>query len=190
MEKAYLIIDPAIPLAKIVKGIYFCRWSWKDESEETEKTPYTRLYVDDDSKTYIYYREEHKDVFESRYFYVEGEDIESVVKKLYTLADILDTPELIHRYETVEEPRQRGSAVYQLGIAMTGKGFDPKVRDVFQKALQDDEPGVRIAALWGMAWSQWTELLPLIEEAADDTVVEVSRAARTLREAFTRNKDE
>lgn len=188
MAKVYLIIEPIQPLAKIVKSIYFYRWDWKDEILETEKNPYTRVYFDDKTETYIYYREENKDVFQSRYFYIEGENIEPVLEKLHEAANILDTKDLIKKFNESDVPLERGSAIYQLGIALCGCPFDSDIYNAFEIAIKDKDPGVRIASLASMAWLGWEELIPLIEDAKKDSCTDVSSYAQTLQEGFAFGK--
>lgn len=120
MEQAYLIIEPNVRLADIVRAIYFYRWDWKGEVDETANAPYTRLYIDQ-SGVRIFYREEHKDIFSARYFYVEGDKIAPALEKLRAAA---------------------------------GHPLDADAHAAFQRALADPAPGVRIAAIWCIAWAQ------------------------------------
>jgi hypothetical protein len=188
VKKVYLIIDPTEHASKIMKAFYFYRWDWIDEFPETEKTPHTLIYIDDETETYIYHREENKNVFQSRYFYVEGENIESTLEMLHAAANILDIKDLIKKYNESDVPLERGSAIYQLGIALCGSAFDSAIYDVFEIALKDNDSGVRIAALAGMAWLGWEEMLPLIEEAKKDSCIDVSSYAKTLQEGLAFGK--
>lgn len=188
MKKVYLIIDPTEHASKIMKAFYFYRWDWIDEFQETEKTPHTLIYFDDETETYIYHREENKDVFQSRYFYVEGENIEPTLEMLRTAANILDIKDLIKRYNESDVPLERGSAIYQLGIALCGSAFASAIYDAFEIALKDNDSGVRIASLAGMAWLGWEQLIPLIEEAKKDSCTDVSSYAKTLQEGFAFGK--
>lgn len=188
MEKVYLIIDPSEHASKIMKAFYFYRWDWIDEFPETEKKPHTLIYFDDETETYIYHREENKDVFQSRYFYVEGENIEPVLEMLHEAANILDTKDLIKKYSESDVPLERGSAIYQLGIALCGCPFDSVIYNAFEIAIKDKDPGVRIASLAGMAWLGWEELIHLIEEVTKDSCTDVSSYAQTLQEGFAFGK--
>lgn len=184
MKHHYMIVSAETHRADIFKKIYFYRWDWRDEFEERADRPFTLWFFDDDTDTHVYYREEHKDVFTAKYFYVEGDDPEDTITMLQDTARILTIEELIADFSHEADDLKRGSAIYQLGIAATLEPFSPAIGAVFAAGLRDSAPGVRIATLWGMAWPHWDALAPLVEQALHDSDPGVQRAAAALRKAF------
>ncbi|SFB72499.1 hypothetical protein SAMN05421780_101116 [Flexibacter flexilis DSM 6793] len=185
MEKQqYLVISEETSLADIANKFYFYKWDWMDEVDEQESSPYTRWYLDKQTNTSIYYREEQKDVFSSRYFYVKGTDIDNTILQLRDAATILSQEDLVKNFNQETDSLKRGSAIYQLGIILTLEAFTPSILAVFAAGLQDSIPGVRIASLWGMAWPHWAEFKPLVEQALQDEDTGVQKTAKALLNAL------
>ncbi|KAB8139992.1 hypothetical protein F8S13_25940 [Chloroflexia bacterium SDU3-3] len=159
-------------------------WLWLDEVEESDKSPYTLSFKGNSSQTKIFYLEEHKDIFEARYFIVHGDDVDRPLAQIRATVALYSDAELLERCAQEGDARARGSAIYQLGIALTARPFDAAFLPAFERAMADPEPNLRIAALWGIAYPHWPELRPLVEAAARDADAEVRRVAGRLLEVY------
>lgn len=183
MNKAYLIINPSIATADIFKKIYFYRWNWIDLFEETDTSPRTFFFEEDGTNVYL--REEHRSYFNAKYFYLEGEDIEEVLQTLKNDIPLLSSEDLITQLREQNDNKERGSAICQLGILWCGQPFEPQIYEVFEKVLEQEKSEVKIAALYGMAWTCWKEIIPLVKLALKDHDEEVSRIASLFLEGLS-----
>jgi len=185
MPTIYLIAQPSVTPDAVFQAADKHYWLWLDEQLESDKAPYTLSLRGNSSDTKIFYLEEHKDIFEARYFIVQGDDIDRSVAQIHQSFALSRAAELLEQCAHAGDERQRGSAIYQLGIALTARPCDPAFLPAFARAMAAPEPAVRLAALWGIAWPHWPELRPLVAAAAArDADAEVRRVAGRLLEAY------
>ncbi|KAB8140000.1 HEAT repeat domain-containing protein [Chloroflexia bacterium SDU3-3] len=185
MIKVYLIAKPSVTSDVVFQVADEYYWIWLDESEETEQTPYTLSLRANSSETKIFYLEEHKDIFEAKYFIVHGNDPDRALEQIRKAIDLYSDTDLLERCAQAGDTRERGSAIYQLGIALTARAFDTIFVPAFERAMVAPEPAVRIAAIWAIAYPHWPELRGLVElAAAQDADDEVRRVAGRLLEVY------
>lgn len=184
MRSLYLIAHPSTTPNAVFDAVDEHYWLWLDEAQETEKTPYTLSLRANGSETKIFYLEEHKDIFEARYFIIHGDDIDRPLAQIRSTFALYSDAELLARCAQASDVRECGSAIYQLGIALTARPFDAAFLPAFERAMGAPEPAVRIAALWGIAYPHWPALRPLVEAAARDADAEVRRVAGRLLEVY------
>jgi hypothetical protein len=67
--------------------------------------------------------------------------------------------------------------------------FSQQIYDVFEHILQQEKSEVKIAALYGMAWTCWKEIIPLVKMALNDPKEEVARRALLLLEGLSKAEE-
>ncbi len=99
---------------------------------------------------------------------------------------LLTSEDLIDQLKDGKDILNRRSAIYQLGILWCGQPFEQPIYDIFEKILLQEQAEVKIAALYGMAWTCWKEIIPLVKMALNDKEEEVRRHASLLLEGLSK----
>jgi hypothetical protein len=166
MEKQIkvLVIKETASREKIWEAGDRNNWTWLGEIEQKEGTPYEICWSVSDDRIRVHYIEDY--ISDVCYFLIEDrsmdpKELEGVVNKITNCVAVYNCQELFEMLEKAQNPQERISILYRVGIAAPSE-YDPDFYRAFENALANPTPTIRLAAIEAASYITWDEMKQLI----------------------------
>jgi hypothetical protein len=147
--------------------------------------PEEKIWLTEDERSSIHFIEDH--VLNVNYIAVEGEKKEKIAAQIRARLRALDMDDLERLFDEAEDADDWIAAIYRVAASTSGT-CDAELLSFYRRALEHDDPEVRRAAIYAMAYPAWKEFRPILEEtkAKDPDPRVRDYAAEMLTELETR----
>jgi hypothetical protein len=128
-----------------------------------------------------------------RYLVVSGADkraAEAVAAVVREHLDHWSVQGLIERVRAEDDLAERARLIVGVGLAAP-KEFNESVYTLIDVSMRDSEKGIRYAALWAAAYTEYRELVPAIANMArNEPIQAIQERAEIILEAFGDGSDD
>ncbi len=162
-------------------------WTWLEEFEQKEGTPYEIIWAAGDDRVRVHYIEDY--LTSVNYFLVETssagpEDVETVTEQIRSSLAVYTRREILAGLADDQQPEERIQALYRAGIAAPVE-YDADFYQAFQTSLANPSAKIRLAAIEAASYITWEEMKQLITTVYQtDSDEDVREQAGILLEAY------
>lgn len=155
----------------VVTFAYNDYWIWNDTIRDSKSDPYEVIYLTEDEKNIIHYKEDH--LIGVHYILLIGEELDDLNQRICSHLDVYEVEEL---FELISEETMIPDLIqniYFVAVAASA-GFDESYYQKYKKLLFHKNEEVRLASIRGIGYIEWKEfkedLIKVVENDASEKV--------------------
>lgn len=172
-----VVLTPQVTRDDVETAAWDLDFLLNDRIERRDPQPREDIWGSQDASTWLHEIEDY--VSGLRYLVVRGEDVDETVRRLRELVSTVTHTDALRALEQARTRDEKLVATYQLGAAAPEEA-DSRVVAAFERALHDEDPDLRHAALVAIAYTGWPEMKEAVRRVSEED------SSETVRDAASR----